>query len=250
MVINIARKELKSMFASPMGWIILGVMQLAIGSYFTLSFNQYFEIINLQGQLPMQIGMTQFMCEGIFDTASVLLLFIIPLISMRMISDELKNKTMTFLISAPISVTDIICGKFLALVIYNSILIFVMVAMMLCLRVWVELDYGLMLLNATGIWLLMSALSALGLFFSSQTQYAVIAGFLTFLTSAFLILMDKWIGASNQLSLVSQLSIMHHYRNFSHGLLSSNALVFFTLFTAFFVLMAIHRLYINRMIGH
>jgi len=235
------------MFASPMGWIILGIMQLFIGSYFTLSFNQYFEIIHLAGQLPMQIGMTQFMCEGIFDTASILFLFTIPLVSMRLISDELKNQTMTFLISAPISVSEIIFGKFIALLVYHSILILVMTIMVVCLSVWVELDYGLLILNAIGLWLFMAALSAVGLFFSSQTQYAVIAGFLTFLTGAFFILIDKLIGQSNW---VSVLSIINHYRNFSHGLIHSDSLVFFTIFISFFVFMAIHQLHIKRVLGH
>ncbi len=245
MIINVARKELKSMFASPMGWVILALTQFAVGTYFTLSFNQYFEIVSLRGALPEQMGMTQFICEGVFETASILFLFMIPLVSMRLISDEFKSQTMSFLISAPISIKEIILGKFLALVSYHSLLIISMLLMTMTLSLWVELDFGLILANTLGLWLLMCAISAMGLFFSSQTQYAVIAGFLTFLTTAFFVLVEKFYPENTQ-AIFPHFSIMNHYRNFAHGLMQSVDIIFFTLFAAFFVLMAINRLHVLR----
>lgn len=245
MIINVARKELKSMFSSPMGWLILAITQFILGTYFTLSFNQYFEIISLRGGLPEQMGMTQFICEGVFETASILFLFMIPLVSMRLISDEFKSQTMSFLISAPISIKEIILGKFLALVTYHSLLIISMLLMTMTLSLWVELDFGLIFANAIGLWLLMCAISAMGLFFSSQTQYAVVAGFLTFLTTAFLVLVEKFYPENTQ-TIFTNFSIMNHYRNFANGLMQSVDIIFFTLFATFFVLMAINRLHVLR----
>ncbi len=249
MIINIARKELNSMFASPMGWVILAIMQFSVGTYYTLSFNQYFEILSMRGVLPEQMGMTQFMCEGIFGSASILLIFIIPLVSMRLISDEIRSQTMTFLTSAPISITEIILGKFLALIVYHSLLIVMMVFMILILSIWAEVDYGLLITNVIGLWLLMCFASAVGLFFSSQTQYAVIAGFFTFLTLSLLVMIEKFFSTHSQ-PLLSQLSIMSHYRNFSNGMLNTHDIIFFILFSMIFVLMSINRLHVNRITGN
>lgn len=202
----------------------------------------------MRGSLPEQMGMTQFMCEGIFDTASILLLFMTPLISMRLMSDEYRSQTMTFLTSAPITLKEIILGKYLALILYHSFLIAVMLVMILMLSLWVELDYGLLLTNALGLLLLMSGIAAMGLFFSSQTQYAVIAGFLTFLSASSFVLIEKFY-ADNTQNFISHFSMMSHYRNFAHGLMHSFDVVFFMLFATFFVLMTIHRLHIQRVNG-
>ena len=245
MISIIAKKELRSIFTSPTGWVILALIQFSLGTYFTLSFNQYFEILSLKGSLPEQMGITKFMCEGVFDTASILFVFVIPLISMRLLSDEFRSQTITFLISAPISITEIILGKYLALLIYMSSLILIMIFMLLTLGKWAWLDYGLLFANALGLWLLMAALSAMGLFFSSQTQFSVIAGFLTFLTSSALILLDKFIKESTS-SLISQLSIMSHYRNFSNGLVNSFDTFYFLIFATVFIVLSIHRLYTHR----
>lgn len=248
MIINVAKKELKSMFASPMGWVILAIMQAVLGSYFTLSFNQYFEILALRGSLPEQMGLTQFMCEGIFDTATILFLFMTPLISMRMISDEYRGQTMTFLTSAPISIKEIILGKYVALIFYHTLLIVAMLLMILMLSAWVELDGGLLLTNTLGLWLFMCGMTAMGLFFSAQTQYAVIAGFLTFSTASIFVLIEKFYADSIQ-HFFSNFSIMSHYRNFANGMINSVDVSFFILFAMFFILMTMHRLHIQRIAG-
>lgn len=245
MISIIAKKELRSIFTSPTGWIILALMQFCLGTYFTLSFNQYFEILSIKGSLPEQMGITKFMCEGVFDTASILFVFVIPIISMRLLSDEYRSQTITFLMSAPISITEIILGKYLALLIYMTSLILIMVGMILTLGKLAWLDYGLLFANALGLWLLMATLSAMGLFFSSQTQYAVIAGFLTFLTSSALILVDKFTKETTS-TLVSQLSIMTHYRNFSNGLINSFNTAYFLIVTLVFIALTIHRLFTHR----
>lgn len=184
MVFSIARKELKSMFASPMGWIILAIMQLVIGSYYTLSFNQYFEIIAHQGMLPERMGMTQFMCEGVFGVTAILLVFIVPLISMRLISDEHKGHTMAFLMSAPISMTEVVMGKFIGLAVYLSLLVISIITMISLLAIWTDIDTGYLFTNALGLWLLMLTASAIGLFCSSLTSEAIIAGGLCFMVLA------------------------------------------------------------------
>lgn len=237
------------MFFSPMGWIVLALVQLVLGSYFTISFNQYFEILSINGVLPDHMGITQFVGEGIFGTCSVLLIFVIPFISMRTISDELKDKTMALLMSAPISMTEIILGKFIALFFYHSLIVMSLVLMIFLLSLWVNIDYGFVLANTIGLWLLVCSASSVGLFFSTQTKYAVIAGFLSFLTLGSFVAIGRVITADDY-PVLAQISLMNHYHHFTQGMINTHDIIYFLLFTFFFITMAVNRLHLNRVNGH
>lgn len=247
MILHLASKELKAMFASPMGWVVLALVQLVIGSYYTVSFNQYFEIIALKGTLPDQMGMTEFMCEGVFGTASLLFLFVIPLVSMRVISDEYKDKTMPFLISAPISLTQLILGKFVALMIYHSLIILNLCVMVCVLGIWVTLDYGLIISNTVGLWLLMCSAVAVSLFFSAQTKYAIVAGFLSFLTLAALTMFERF--ATQSQSLLNQFALMSHFHSFEQGVINTHDIAYFGILSLCFVLLTVHHFHLSRIKG-
>ena len=113
MIINVARKELKSLFASPMGWIILALLMLAFGSFYLQGVNNYFEVMSGAIRPAERVGVTIFVGQTVYGIASFLMLFAVPLLSMRLISEERKSQTLPFLFSAPISLTEIVVGKFL-----------------------------------------------------------------------------------------------------------------------------------------
>ena len=115
MIAIIARKELRSLFATPMGWLVLAIVQAIVGTYYSLSFNQYFEIMQSAQWQVQRIGLTQFMAEGVFGVAAVLMLFVVPLVSMKLISEERKNQTMVLLMSAPLSMSELVLGKLLGI---------------------------------------------------------------------------------------------------------------------------------------
>ncbi len=246
MILIIARKELKSMFASRMGWIILAILQMIFGSYYTMSFNQYFEMMAYGKDLTEHIGITQFVSEGIFGLAAILMLFVIPLLSMRLISDERKLNTMPFLLSAPISLTEIVLGKFLSLISYLSILVMLMGVMIGLLGIWTEIDFDYVFSNILGLWLLIAAASALGLYFSSLTSEPIIAGILTFAALIALVLLDKFF-TDDSSTFFNYFSLMQHYKPFSQGLINTHDIVYFVLFTFTFIVLTIRRLNADRL---
>ncbi|MDP8568216.1 ABC transporter permease [Methylophilus aquaticus] len=248
MMVTLARKELKSLFASPMGWLLLAISQALVGTYYSLSFNQYFEIMSSGHWQVQRIGMTQFMAEGVFGIAALLLMFLVPLISMKLISEERKSHTMALLMSAPISMTEIILGKLAGIVAYLSLLIISMVVMILLLAPWTEIDLPYLLTHALGLWLLMLASSALGLFFSSLTSNPILAAFCSLTALMVWQMLDKFFTENSQ-ALFHHFSLMQHYRQFAQGMLNSYDLVFFMLFTVFFVLLAIRRLQADKLYG-
>ena len=108
MILNIARKELKSLFASPMGWIILALLMMAFGSYYLTGVNNYFEVMSGAIRPAERVGVTIFVGQTVYSIASFIMLFAVPLLTMRLISEERRSQTLPFLFSAPISLTEIV----------------------------------------------------------------------------------------------------------------------------------------------
>ncbi|BEV07418.1 MULTISPECIES: ABC transporter permease subunit [unclassified Methylophilus] len=248
MILIIARKELRSLFATPMGWLVLAIFQAIVGTYYSLSFNQYFEIMQSAHWQVQRIGLTQFMAEGVFGVAAVLMLFVVPLVSMKLISEERKNQTMALLMSAPLSMTELILGKLLGILSYLSLLILSMVLMIALLLPWAEIDLPYLLTHAFGLWLLMLASSALGLYISCLTANPILAAFCSLTALTFWLLLDKFFSDDHQ-ALFHDFSLMQHYRQFALGILNSYDILFFVLFAGFFVLLAIRRLHADRLYG-
>jgi len=248
MILIIARKELRSLFATPMGWLILAIFQAIVGTYYSLSFNQYFEIMRSAQWQVQRIGITQFMAEGVFGVATILMLFVVPLVSMKLISEERKNQTMALLMSAPLSMSELILGKLLGIVTYLSILIISMVLMIAMLLPWAEIDLPYLLTHALGLWLLVVASSALGLYVSCLTANPILAAFCSMTALSVCLLLDKFF-SDNRQALFHNLSLMQHYRQFSLGILNSYDILFFVLFALFFVLLSIRRLHADRLYG-
>jgi len=126
MIFNIVRKELKSLFSSPMGWVILALLQFVFGTFFLIGVDQYFQTMSGAMRPEQRIGITAFVGQNVFGIASFVMLFAVPLLSMRLISEERRQNTLPFLFSAPLSITEIVIGKFLGLVGFLSIIILFM----------------------------------------------------------------------------------------------------------------------------
>lgn len=234
------------MFVSPMGWVILAILQLVFASYYTMSFNQYFEMIEHGNGLAERIGITQFVSEGVFGLAAIVLLFVIPLLSMRLISEERKKNTMPFLLSAPISLTEIVVGKYLSLVCYLSILVLLMMTMTLLLNIWTDVDFFYVFSNLLGLWLLIGTASSLGLYCSSLTSEPIIAGFLTFISLMILVLLDKFFTEDSS-AFFHHFSLMRHYKPLSQGLVNTHDIIYFILASFTFIILTIRKLNSDRL---
>ncbi len=248
MIFNIVRKELKSMFASPMGWIILAIFTALFGSLYLNGVNGYFEVMSGAVRPAERVGVTQFVGQTVYGWAFLVVLFAVPLLSMRLISEERRSQTLPFLFSAPLSLTEIVLGKFIGLVAFLSILI-AYIALMLCtLNIWSDVDFGFIAANSLGLFLLIASASAVGLYFSSLTSQPVAAAVMTFITLIALIFMDR-IFAGDPTNTISQLSLMKHFQAFSTGLIDSADVTYFLLVIITFLVLTIRRLDAERLRG-
>ena len=248
MIFNIVRKELKSMFASPLGWAIMAILSFIFGLYFTNSVGNYFDVMSGAIRPAEREGVTAFVGKALYGLASFIMLFSVPLLSMRLISEERRSQTLPFLFSAPLSITEIVLGKFVGLVVFLSLVIFYLAAMMSMLNLWAEIDFGFIVANTIGLVLLVASFSALGLYFSSLTSQPVVAAILTFIALFALMILDRF-PAGDPSNTVSYLSLMRHFQSFSRGLIDTADVAYFVLFITTFLVLTVRRLDADRLRG-
>jgi ABC-2 type transport system permease protein len=248
MILSIARKEVKSMFASPMGWVILSLLMFAFGTYYLNGVNDYFEVMSGAIRPAERSGVTQFVGQTVYGLASFVMLFAVPLLSMRLIAEERRNQTLPFLFSAPLSLVEIVVGKFLGLVAFLSILIVYVAVMLTTLNIWSDVDFGYILANSFGLLLLVASFSALGLYFSSLTSQPVVAAILSFIALFVLMILDRFFSGDPS-SMMAHLSLMKHFQSFAGGLIDSGDVVYFVLFIVTFLVLTIRRLDADRLRG-
>ncbi|WP_025870990.1 ABC transporter permease [Methylobacillus glycogenes] len=248
MIVNIARKELKGLFSSPMGWVVLALLQFVFATFFVMGVDQYFLTMSGSMRPDQRIGVTEFVGGNVFGIAPFIMLFAVPLLSMRLISEERRQQTLPFLFSAPLSLTEIVLGKFLGLLAFLSISVAFIGAMVLSLNLWADIDIGFALSNLLGLWLLLASYCALGTYVSSTTQQPVVAAIITFVVLLALQLIEYFL-AGDPSNTVAKLSLMRHMEPFSRGLLDTRDLAYFLLFIITFLTLTIRRLDADRLRG-
>lgn len=236
-VLAIADKELRAYFASPIGYILIGLFALLFGYFFYV----FLMIFNQQSQQMMQFGqggganINQMMIRGLFQNTAVIVLFVMPMITMRTYSEEKRSGTIELLLTSPVTDLEIILGKFLgALALYAAMLLVTVLYMVMLFKIsnpeWRPIAAGYV-----GLLLMGGCFLSTGLFISSLTKNQIVAGFLTFAT--FLVLwIINWIGESSTpgvQAVVSYLSITEHLDDFVRGIIDTKHVVYYLSFITF-----------------
>jgi ABC-2 type transport system permease protein len=231
-----------------MGWIILALLMLAFGSFYLQGVNNYFDVMSGSIRPAERVGVTIFVGQTVYGIASFLMLFAVPLLSMGLISGERKSQTLPFLFSAPISLAEIVVGKFLGLIIFLSILVVYILLMLSTLNIWADIDFGYLLSNSLGLILLAASFSALGIYFSSLTSQPIVAAILSFIALFALMGLDKFFGSQPN-HWFGYISLMKHFQSFSRGIIDSKDIIYFILFITTFLVLTIRRLDSDRLRG-
>jgi ABC-2 type transport system permease protein len=220
MIFTIAARELRSLFLSPLAWIVLAVMNLVFGIVYDIAIAAYI-------QDPLPDGATASIVPGMYELAMVLMFFIVPLITMRLFSEERRNQSLPLLFSAPVLTLTI---------------------MPLTLLMGTSVDMGLLLTNIVGVVLLLGSFTAIGLFMSTLTQLPALSAIMAF-GALFLLWLLKlpayWFGENA----VSYLSIASHYENFLKGVLNTADVAYYGVVIAVFLIFSVRRLEADRLGG-
>lgn len=247
MIRVILGKELRQWFGTPFAWVLLALLQGVMGWMFLAYVDGYLELQPKLVQLVNPPGVSEFIGGRLAGSAATVLLIVIPLLTMRLIAEERRNQTLVFLLASPIAPRDILLGKFFAVLAFVAIPISLVYAMVAALGMGVNLDHGLLLVNALGLLALASSFAACGLFWSTLAPNPLVAAFASVLT--LLLLWFAGAVATDPTSYWQWLSLTRHFDNFGRGLINSADLAFFAIFTVVFLALAARRLDSERSSG-
>ena len=249
MIWVIARRELIAMFLSPLAWIILAVIQTILGYMFLTNLDNFFLLQPQLVQLENTPGVTDIVITPLMQVAAIILLMVMPLITMRSIAEEKRNRTLSLLISSPLGMSEIVLGKYLGLLLFIFILVSMLMLMPLSLYLGTSPDGGKLLSIYLGMLLLLAAFAAIGLYLSSLTENQTIAGISTFGVLLMLWIID-WIGASlsdNQ-SVLAYLSLLQHHQSMLEGIFKSSDIAYYLLLIVCFLVLTIRQLDRERLL--
>jgi ABC-2 type transport system permease protein len=248
MIFTIAAREIRSLFLSPLAWAILAVTMFILAYLFLSQIEAYILLQPRLAALQGAPGVSDIVVAPLFADAAVVLLLITPLVTMRTLSEERRSRTLSLLLSAPVSMTEIILGKYLGVLAFFLILIGLLALMPLSLLAGTDLDLGKLAAGLLGLTLLVAAFSAIGLFMSSLTEQPTVAAVTTFGLLLLLWILD-WAGNSglDTGNLLGYLSMLRHYEPLLKGLFSSIDVVYYLLVTTLFLGFSIRRLDATRL---
>jgi ABC-2 type transport system permease protein len=249
-VLRIARVELSILFYSPIAWLVLIIFMIQCGVTFTDIIAKFETSQQLNNAMKSLTINTFGGREGLFAAVQSKLFLYIPLLTMGLMSREISSGSLKLLLSSPVTTFEIIIGKFVAMMAYGFLLISVLLVIMVAAGISIEfLDIKFIAGGLLGLYLLICAFSAIGLFMSSLTSYQVVAAISTLAVLAGLKFVGE-IGKSVEFvrDITYWISIEGRVNNFINGLISSKDVIYFLLVISLFLTLTIMKLNEGRVI--
>ncbi|HCC35163.1 MAG TPA: ABC transporter [Ruminococcaceae bacterium] len=218
------KRELRSYFTSPLAYVVLAVLYLFSGMFFSTLFRE---------------GSPQI--SYVFSNMFVIILFVIPVLTMRLFSEEKRQKTDQALFTAPVKLGNIVLGKFFAAFLVFVMGLLIAVAGQMIITVFVAPDWTIFTANLLGVLLLGAALIAVGLFVSCLTESQVVAAVCSFAVSLFLLLLDtmaEMLNSDAVSTVTGWISFNGRYGAFMHGILDYSNAIFFLSIAALFLFLS------------
>ena len=240
----IARNELRRIFVSPLAWAVLAVVQLILGFVFINLLIDYSRNAEFGDQFT---GVADYMGGALYGFATIVLLLVMPLMTMRTFSEERRSGSLTLLLSSPATLVEIVMGKFLGVAGFTGALMVLLAAMPLSLMPGTDLDLGRIAAGLLGMFLMTLAFGAAGIFVSSLTREPTIAA-----VGSFGLLLLVWL-----IQIVSfqdipfaevfgYLSLIGHFDSLRRGLFNSADVIYYVLFIVLFLWLTVQRLDLER----
>ncbi len=210
---TIADREFRSYFNSPVAYIVLGLVLLALGIFFWQDF--------------FLVGRAQ--VRDLFSTLSWVLVFAAPAMTMGLLAEEKRAGTIEVLLTMPVRDGEVVMGKFLGVVMLYGVLLLLTLPYPVSVSTLGDLDWGTVWTGYLGIFLQGAAMLALGLMASSFTANQLVAFFVGLVLCGVLWLVDFFLAflPGGVASVVEWMSLRHHFVSMARGVVDSRDLVYF-----------------------
>lgn len=216
------KREMKAYFTSPIGYIVMSVMLLLMGLYFSYMYESNYSNLSF-----------------LFMSISSIALLIAPIITMRLISEDKKQKVDQVLLTAPVKLWKIVTGKFFAaFTLFMTPFVITIVYEFILMGSKVDVNWLMYLSNILGTALLGAAILSVGLFISSLTESQIIAGVFGLVVSFFIMQLDYFSTTVNQewfSTFCTYISFLNRFYAFTSGKIDFSNAVFFLSVTVLFL---------------
>ncbi len=231
-ILTIARKELKTYFTSPIAYIVLAIGAMIFGFFFYSAlafFVQQGMRSEMMGRGPMPMSVNEFVIRPLLMNLSVISLFLVPMITMRLYAEEKRSGTIELLMTSPVRDMELILGKLLAAFLLYAGIMATALANLSLLFLFGEPDWKPLAAGLLGVALMGASFLSLGMLLSTFTRNQIVAGSLTF--GLFLMLwVADWV-SSYSTTLVGQvasyISLTTHLENFAKGVIELRDVVYY-----------------------
>jgi ABC-2 type transport system permease protein len=230
----LARRELAGYFYSPVAYVVAALFLLSSGLWF---FYQIFIPGNEASLRPL------------FEAMAYIMVFATPLLTMRLVSDEIRSGTIETLMTAPITDTAVVVGKFVGVLAFYLVLLSGTVVFLGLMAAYGQPDLGVAATGYLGMVLLGAAYLSVGLFASTLTRHQLVAALVgTAILAVFAIVMQVLVAnaAEPWNYLAAKLNAMTYFKDFSRGMFDTRGVVFFLTATALFLFLSVKTLESRR----
>ncbi|MCM3880559.1 MAG: ABC transporter permease [Vicinamibacterales bacterium] len=235
-ILAIAQKEVKSYFASPIAYVIIGFFALVFGWFYFVALD-YFMRTSMQMGMPGQgqVNVNTMAIRPLLQNVSVVALFVLPLITMRTYSEEKRSGTIELLLTSPVTDFQIIMGKFLGAVALYVMMLAVTTIHMGILFIYGNPEWKPIVTGYLGLLLMGASFISIGLLISSLTKNQIVAGMVTF--AVLLLLwtvgwMQESAGPMGQ-KVLQALSLTDRFDDFTKGVIDLKHVVYYLSFISF-----------------
>ncbi len=243
-IIAVFKKEFSITFASPIFYAAAFIF-LAVSGYFFWSNVAIYGYRSLQAArnpfLSQGLNMSDMVVKPFFGDLSIILLLMLPLITMRMYSEEKRAGTIELLFTYPLSDSAALAGKFLASLVTLLAMLAGTIPCLIILEIFGTLEWGVVICGYLGIVLLGASFISLGIFTSSLTENQIVAAVLSFgaLLLLWLLGWAKAVTGPPLGNILAHISIINHLDSFVRGLIDTRDLVFYILFIFFWLFLTL-----------
>jgi len=240
---SLMKKEIGSYFTSPIAYVVIFGFLLLVG-YFFYSLVWWFNAQAMQmAQNPyyaQQVNINEMVFSPLFHNMSIILILIAPLLTMRLLAEEKKSGTDELLYTSPLSVVQIVLGKYFAALVMLAAMLGLTAVLSIFAFAFGNPEIAPWLTGYLGLFLMGATFIAIGLFFSSLTENQIVAAFLTFCT-LLLFLVLNWAASSGSgtwQNVLGYLSFSQHFDDMTRGILDTKDIVYYLSFSFFGLFLA------------
>lgn len=230
-IATMARRELGAYFLSPIAYAVATVYLFSTGLAFGLGTFRNGAEASLRTLFEFWI--------------LLILVFVLPMLTMRLLSEEFRNGTIETLITAPISEVEVILGKFFGAFVFYLFLLATLLLYPIVLSMYGPVDGQLLVCNYIGLLLTGALFISVGLFFSACTSHQIVAVILSFALLALMTFASHGLAQVVEgwpRAVLQHLSVRTHFFDFVRGMVDMNHVVFFITLTALFLFLSVKRL--------